>query len=186
MPIGQRQLFLDDAGIDKIENLTRTMHQPTKKGAVVRSSNPTQTIQTRTAPVWDPQDEIFKSWVSGTDDVYRTSLDGLHWAAGHKQNIPVTMAVRDKNDPASESRYKAALLNEGFAVSPDGVTWTKLAVPLVPSSDEGNFSFSGKDELFIHTVKHTGPYGRSVAIVTSTDSENWQDFGPVFHADAQD
>ena len=96
------------------------------------------------------------------------------------------MSVRDENDPAPGRRYKAALLNEGFAVSPDGVTWTKLAVPLVPSSDEGNFSFSGKDELFIHTVTRTGPYGRSVAIATSTDFENWQDFGVVFHADAQD
>jgi hypothetical protein len=30
VPAGQRQLFLDDVGIVKIENLTRTMHQPDK------------------------------------------------------------------------------------------------------------------------------------------------------------
>ena len=39
------------------------------------------------------------------------------------------MAVRDANDPDPDRRYKAALLNAGFAVSPDGVNWTKLDVP---------------------------------------------------------
>ena len=56
VPCGQRQLFLDDVGIERLENLTRTLHQPTKRGAVARSANPTQTIQTRTAPAWDPEE----------------------------------------------------------------------------------------------------------------------------------
>ena len=51
IPAGQRQLFLDDDAIAKIENLKRTLHQPEKRGAVIRSANPSQTIQTRTAPV---------------------------------------------------------------------------------------------------------------------------------------
>ena len=33
---GVRQLFLDDVGIEKIEQLSRTMHPPSKKGAVIR------------------------------------------------------------------------------------------------------------------------------------------------------
>lgn len=49
-----------------------------------------------------------------------------------------TLHLHDK-DPAR--RFKAALLNEGFAVSPDGVQWTKLDLPAIPSSDEGNFSY---------------------------------------------
>ena len=40
VPAGQRQLFLDDVGIERLENLTRTLHQPSKRGAVVRSANP--------------------------------------------------------------------------------------------------------------------------------------------------
>jgi len=32
---GQRQLFLDDHGIAEIKDLQRTMHQPTKRGAVI-------------------------------------------------------------------------------------------------------------------------------------------------------
>ncbi len=53
---GVRQLFLDD--------------------------NPEQTIQTRTAPVWDPASKLFKFWVLGIDDKFRQSPDGLHRAAG--------------------------------------------------------------------------------------------------------
>ena len=36
VPRGQRQLFLDDHGIEKISNLKRTMHSPRKRGAVIR------------------------------------------------------------------------------------------------------------------------------------------------------
>ena len=56
IPKGQRQLFLDDCGVERIESLKRTLHQPDKKGAVIRAdylANPSYTIQTRTAPVWD-------------------------------------------------------------------------------------------------------------------------------------
>lgn len=51
---GVRQLFLDDLGIAQRRGLARTMHRPRKRGAVIRSPNPKQTVQTRTAPVWDP------------------------------------------------------------------------------------------------------------------------------------
>ena len=73
---GRRQLFLGDAGIAEVRNLTRTLHQPQKRGAVVRSSKPHQTIQTVSTPVWDPDEKLFKFWVIGTDESYRLSLDG--------------------------------------------------------------------------------------------------------------
>ena len=58
VPAGQRQLFLDDVGIAKIENLTRTMHRPAKKGAVIRPTYPAErALQTRCAPAWDPPAE---------------------------------------------------------------------------------------------------------------------------------
>jgi len=156
---GQRQLFLDDAGIAEVRNLTRTLHQPQKRGAVVRSSKPHQTIQTVSTPVWDPDEKLFKFWVIGTDESYRISLDGLHWTAGPKQTNGVSMAVRDPNDPNPKYRYKAALGNDGFAVSPNGINWTKLDVPAIPSFDEYNFSYNPTENLFIHTVKRDGPYG---------------------------
>jgi hypothetical protein len=73
-----------------------------------------------------------------------------------------------------------------FAVSPDGVQWTKLDVPAVPSSDEGNLSYDPREGLFIHSVKRGGPFGRAVAIATSRDFKTWSDHGIVFHADKRD
>ena len=186
---GQRQLFIDDLGVAKIENLERNIHQPAKKGTVLRPIAPDSTsLQTRTAPVWDPQEKIFKFWVSGSKDPYRTSPDGLHWKSGSdpESHSHPSMAVRDPKDPDPTRRYKAALLNSGFAVSPDGIHWTKLDLPAISSSDEGNFSYNPKEGLFIHTVKRGGPYGRSVAAATSTDFQNWTDHGLIFHADELD
>jgi len=47
----RRQLFLDDSGIGKLDNLRPTMHRPVKRGAVIRSPDPMRTLQTRTATV---------------------------------------------------------------------------------------------------------------------------------------
>ena len=186
IPAGQRQLFLDDDAIAKIENLKRTLHQPEKRGAVIRSANPSQTIQTRTAPVWDPEAKHFKLWVMSTDEPLRISTDGLHWTAGPRPNLRIDHAVYDPHDKESARRFKAALLNDGFAVSPDGVQWTKLDLPAIPSSDEGNFSYDPSEGLFIHSVKRSGPFGRSVAIATSRDFKTWNDYELVFHAEELD
>ena len=59
---GQRQLFLDDAVIERIEKLARTMHQPTKRGAVLKPDIPSdgKLIQVRSAPMWDDQEQVYK------------------------------------------------------------------------------------------------------------------------------
>ncbi|MBM4077004.1 MAG: hypothetical protein FJ267_15345, partial [Planctomycetes bacterium] len=173
IPSGQRQLFLDDHTIEKIENLKRTLHQPDKRGAVIRSSKPNQTIQTRTAPVWDPVARNYKLWVLSTDQSLRVSTDGLHWTAGPEPSRRIDHVVIDLLDPDPNRRFKSALLNEGFAVSPDGIAWAKLDLPAIPSSDEGNFSYDAERGLFIHTVKRGTRYGRSVALATSSDFQKW-------------
>jgi hypothetical protein len=186
IPSGQRQLFLDDQGIASIENLHRQMHRPEKRGAVIRSPRAKQTLQTRTAPVWDPQAELYKLWVLGIDENLWQSRDGLHWTPGQKTNIRIDMAVYDPRESDPNCRFKAPLLNEGFAVSPDGVVWTKLDVTKIASSDEGNFSYDADGGLFLHTVKRGGTHGRSVALATSRDFKTWTDFGIVFQADNSD
>ncbi|MBC8236456.1 hypothetical protein H8E77_43470 [bacterium] len=132
---GQRQLFLDDVGIAYIENLSRTMHQPVKKGAVIRPDYylGISSHQVRTAPVWDPDEQVFKLLVHGKpDDIliaassYFESKDGLHWTkpslgqveyrdsgenncihvdTGKYQMAPFMM-VRDPNDPDPSRRFK--------------------------------------------------------------------------------
>ncbi len=186
VPAGQRQLFLDDYGVTTIENLNRQMHRPEKHGAVIRSPRPKQTIQTRTAPVWDPQVEVYKLWVLGIDENLWQSRDGLNWTPGPKTNMRIDMAVYDPRESDPNRRFKAPLLNEGFAVSADGAQWTKLDVAKITSSDEGNFSYDPNAELFLHTVKRGGQHGRSVALASSRDFKTWTDLGLVFQADDRD
>ncbi len=183
---GQRQLFLDDHGIAAIDGLTRTLHRPVKRGAVIRSPHPHETIQIRTAPVWDPLAEHYKLWVLGIPENLWQSEDGLHWTPGPATNEKIHMAVYDPNETDPARRFKAPLLDRGFAVSPDGVQWTPLDAAKIQSSDEGNFSYDPAEGIFIHTVKRGGTHGRSVALATSRDFVHWEDFGLVFQADDRD
>ncbi|MCA9232382.1 MAG: hypothetical protein KDA57_17165, partial [Planctomycetales bacterium] len=186
VPLGQRQLFLDDYGVSEIVNLQHTLHQPTKRGAVIRSPQPTKSIQTRTAPVWDADAQLYKIWTITVDDNLWQSQDGLNWTPGPQTNLPIMLAAYDPLDPDPARRFKAPLLNQGFAVSPDGITWNQLELPEIPSSDEGNFSFDAEQGLFLHVVKRGGKYGRSMALATSHDFETWNDLGVVFEADDLD
>ena len=66
---GRRQLFLDDYAVDTMENLTRTLHQPDKKGAVITPEKPWEkhALQTRSVPAWDEKSKVFKLWVNASD-----------------------------------------------------------------------------------------------------------------------
>ena len=87
VPPGQRQLFMDDYGVAKIDNLERTMHQPEKRGAVVKPDRPGEmSLQTRCVPAWDQKEKIFKLWMITSTHVagvagatYATSTDGVRW-----------------------------------------------------------------------------------------------------------
>ena len=214
VPAGQRRLFLDDHGIAELHHLARTMHRPAKKGAVIRPDPHVgeDFIQSRTAPIWDPQKKVFKFWnlygppgVRGTG--YYESKDGLHWDKpvvgqieyqGSRENNYVavrsrkhgqrgiTMVVYDASDPDPARRFKSFLPNVGFAVSPDGIRWKMLDVPAVRSSDNFSFSFDEKSHTFFATVKIGGPHGRSVGLATSKNFTNWTNHGLVFHADELD
>ena len=193
VPVSERQLFLDDHDVARIEHLTRTMHQPNKKGAVIRpdwhdpkafaSDNANAII--RTAPVMDTQENVWKIWLLLDSACYQ-STDGLHWQRVGKPNLPVSKVVYDASDPDPVRRYKAFLPNRGFAASPDGMTWKMLDVPKIASGDESNFSFDPKEHLFIVTVKHGGPHGRSIFISTSKDFKQWTESKLIFHTDEVD
>ena len=89
VPVGERQLFLDDHCIAQLEDLRRTMHQPVKKGAVIKPDQPWESVlQIRCAPAWDGERKLFKIWLvtsnfgaakdtAGT--TYAESSDGIHW-----------------------------------------------------------------------------------------------------------
>ena len=181
-----KQLFLDDRNVAELHNLKRTLHQPHKRGAVIRSADRTQSIQIRTAPAWDPVAKVYKIWLLGSKRPFWTSQDGLNWSPGPVPNLRTDHVVYDPLDPDPNRRFKGAQTNEYFAVSPDGVQWTKLPVEKVPSSDESNLSYDPAEKLFIHTVKRGTKSGRSVAIAVSRDFQKWDDLGVVFETDSID
>jgi hypothetical protein len=136
VPLGQRQLFLDDYGIAGIENLERTLHQPVKKGAVIWPDRPWEySLQTRCAPIWDPNAGRFKLWMITSTTIpgvaemtYGESTDGIHWTKpilrqktlqGTLENNIVTVdpsrewpangienVVFDPHDPDPSRRFK--------------------------------------------------------------------------------
>ena len=181
---GQRQLFLDDFVIEDRNRLRRTMHQPVKKGAVIRPDwhAGVTSLQTRAAPFWDPLDRVFKIWLF-TDGLYRTSVDGLHWVIDRDAEAPAGVFF-DPLDPDPERRYKA-FHPRRLAVSPDGRNWQVVGAQ-IRSQDEWNFSMDLESHLYIATVKQGGPYGRAVYLSTSKDFKRWSIPELIFHADDLD
>ena len=93
LPPGRKQLFLDDFTLRSRQGVRRTMHQPEKKGAVLRPDGPTDGIrvQTASAPVWVPNEGVYKlfylafpyregNWiVDKIGSALAISPDGLNW-----------------------------------------------------------------------------------------------------------
>ena len=211
MPTGRRQLFLDGLGIEEMTKLTRTMHQPAKKGAVIEPDQPWESLlQIRCAPAWDEKQKRYKIWLvsagpgfSRMKTGYAESLDGLRWTKpsvdqveinGSRKNNLLSLGsllenvVYDPHDPDPARRFKGLLGTNGRqpVVSSDGITWKKLSVPILPSQDESNLSYDPQTRQFIATLKQGGPNGRSVTLTTSKDFEQWSKTELVFHTDDDD
>ena len=201
VPTGERQLFLDNYGIASIRDLTRTMHKPTKKGAVI-CPDPVKggSFWIHTAPFWVPEEKVFKVLVGSTTGPTRwyVSVDGLRWTAGQKPNQEKFSVVYDTRDPDPARRYKGLSPDTwhgdswhgectgGFYVSPDGIDWTRIKFPGVPSQDMHSLSFDERGRMFLLVAKRRGPYGRAHGLLTSTDFENWTEPMLVFEADDLD
>jgi len=198
IPAGQRQLFIEDYCIARIDNLNRTMHQPEKKGAVLKPDQPWETaLQTRSMPAWDEDQEMFKLWgwshlaPGAAASYYARSKDGIHWAKPILRQYEVEGSLENNLitvDPDPSRRYKGFLGAHGrqMIVSPDGIRWKRLNVPKIPSGDCSNLSYDRSSRTFIATLKCGGPYGRSHAIWTSEDFRKWTNLNVIFHADAED
>jgi len=173
-------------------------------------------LQTRNVPFWVPDEKVWKLYYmafarKGKREQHTTSLaiskDGLHWEKpvlnliewdGSKAN---NLVARHDNsdqflyhalyDPADvpERRYKALFGIIGKrqpAVSADGLHWSLLPTPSIPSADESQLIYDELGKQFLSTVKHTGPYGRSVYLTTSKNFNEWTEPKLIFHADGYD
>lgn len=209
---GVKQLFLDNYLLSRLENVERKVRQPKKYGAVIRQDKTWEgTIQTRTGPSWNPEKNLWMLWYfAEPGPAYATSRDGVQWEKpvlgveefrGSWENnlLPkgLTFIFYDPRDRDPGRRYKA-FAGEGSlhsrrggfypAVSADGLKWTVLRTSFIPSQDEANLFHDEQTNLFLATVKHGGPYGRSVYLSVSKDFEHWTDPRDclMFHADRRD
>ena len=95
-----RQLFVDDAMVAGISNVTYTLHQPTKHAVggvptpVVMADQPwEQLLFIYGTTIYDQQSRMYKMWYESmpdsttTDICYATSTDGVNWT---KPNLGVT------------------------------------------------------------------------------------------------
>ena len=208
---GERQLFLDDLLLGAVHNVKRVIHQPAKYegNPVLRADQPWEGdwIQIRSAPVWDQKDELYKMWYFAPHKTgLATSKDGLSWHKpalglreheGSKQNNMVVVegepdafiqhVILDPDAP-SESRYKGLIgwRNRRPLISSDGRVFHRLDVPAIPSWDESHLNYDETQKRYIATVKHRGPFGRSVYLSTSSDFKTWTAPELIFHADRLD
>lgn len=144
---------------------------------------------------------------------YTTSTDGVNWdkprlelhdyqaltwtgkPIGRANNILPTAQgmllgpVHDPHEPRPERRFKGLAYRGGSLeplVSPDARHWGNPGLASLASADEAHLTLDEARRLFIATVKHGGPYGRSFFLTTSEDFEHWSEQELVFHADQVD
>ena len=169
VPAGERQLFPDDYGIAKVENLTRTMHAPDKKGAVIRPDVALgfRALQIRMAPIWSPEKEVWQLWdcasepseIDGTGvyfSGYYESTDELHWSKpevgqveyrGSKKNNLVTVVLG-----GVQHRAECIVRDD---TDPDPNRRYKTATPNVFDADKGGYAVS-PDGIRWSEISHPG------------------------------
>jgi len=133
----RRQLFLDDHIIERMDGLKRTMHQPVKRGAVIKPDQAWETsLQTRCSPAWDEKRKRFKLWLITSTNIpgfagtsYAESKDGVKWTK------PILR----------QTRINGSLENNFLAVVP-GHAWPKNGIENVvidPDEPDPNRRYKG-------------------------------------------
>lgn len=144
---------------------------------------------------------------------YATSEDGVNWekpflglhdyAAPYWNGVPIGTnnnilpsargmmlgPIYDPNAHDERSRFKGLAYGSGQldpVISADAMHWEKPGWAPLPTADESHLTLDIDRKLFIATVKHSGPYGRSFYLTTSEDFEHWTEQELVFHADQTD
>ena len=132
---------------------------------------------------------------------FKDPLTGREILRQHGDGITINHVIYDAAEPNPARRYKGAGhkgplccvpggRGAGFypAISPDGRTWQLLETAFVPTADESHFNLDEERGFYFATVKHNGPYGRSVYLSVSKDFDHWTDPRDclIFHADKRD
>ena len=163
------------------------------------------------APGWDPDEGVWKMWYvigDGKRAAYARSRDGVGW---EKPNLGIVQyegsgennLVKVEGDPSAlivhvlmdpnaptERRYVGLCWvgrrGREAVASSDGYVFRKLGYPPIPGQDTSHLNYDEKGGRFLLTVKHPGPFGRSVYLSMSRDLQEWTPHELIFHADLRD
>ena len=179
---------------------TRSLHPPEKFGPLINGG-----VQSRSAPIWNPEKNLWEWWYMGPGARYARSKDGelwekpdlglYEWEGSKNNNIAcdpegpgMYHIVRDERDPDPGRRYKALFSSSDrrAGVSPDGFHWTMLDSIAIPSQDESQFTWDPYTEQYLALVKQQTEWGRSVWLSTSKDFTTFTDPVLIFHSDEID
>jgi len=185
VPLGQRQLFLDDEGIAQMIQLQRAMHQPVKRGAVIRPdvSIGIKAVQIRMAPIWHPEKQVWQLWdcAAEPDDLhaagymfsgYYESPDGLHWSKpvvsdveyrGSSTNNFVSVVMGGKRH-----RAESIVRDE---TDPDPNRRYKTLTPNVFRANKGGYAVS-PDGIHWTEISSPGIYGGDEWNLTFDEQEH--------------
>ena len=212
---GVKQLFLDDAVVEKTVAVKRTLHQLRKYSGnpVLKAERPWEgnAVGIRTAPYWHPERNRFEMYyIAGPVTCLVVSGDGLNWTRpmldhveyeASKQNNIVNIGererflfhvVHDPLDPDPQRRWKGLIGERGPrpAASPDGLHWALLADKAIPSGEEGHLIYDESSRQFVFSLRtmheNDGHRRRAVNVATSTDFVHWTDPQLAFFADQKD
>jgi hypothetical protein len=166
------QFFVDDALIEHLENVTRTLHYPVRVGEdpVLKSEQPWEgelSLQPGTV-IFDEKENIFKMWYNSLatkkkPDIqgficYAISKDGLHWTKpnlgivefhGSRANNIVlkwcdwTLSIiKDTSEAHKDKLYKLAYWNLGLAYRNHDVAYRNRGVWVAFSADGIHWNLS--------------------------------------------
>ena len=186
-PVGQSQLFVDDATIAFRSGLVRTAH-PCKKldQPVFEAEMPWETdgwdkrVYLYGTVLYDEAQSQFRMWymdmVDGTGQVlYATSQDGLNWQRpelglfefnGSTANniLPIgfksASVIYDEFETDDAKRYKMAGKGNGYeaAYSSDGLNWTKYPGTIAFTGDTCTLAQNPETGEYLFFHKHSHEY----------------------------
>ena len=205
VPRGQRQLFLDDVGIARMENLERIMHRPVKRGPALTADRPSdgEGPHSASAPMWVESEKQYKLVYEIRDREVKqyglaTSTDGINWQKPSlglvefdgstdnnlfptPDNKRIWHVVYDPDDADESRRFKGFLtVKKGRVpvVSPDCAHWRKLDVdPLaLRSGDAGTLTYDRSRRRFLGLLKRPRSIPNPQAVGRAYDVSISDDF----------
>ncbi len=203
----RKYLFLDDYVIDQMEGLKRTLHQPEKRGQVLKPDRFWENgrVSAKSAPIWFPDEGVYR-WVyrcTGKDyTALAVSRDGIHWDkpclglmkyGGSKQNNLISnkrifKVVHDPNEEDPDRQFKGISFNTPVT-SGDLVNWEDAGGKGIPGGDSGSLTYDEERGRFLAPVKirdQSKDSFRQFELVTSEDFRTWSDPQFFFGADEED